>query len=351
MIQIPHSSADLDQMAINYFKLIEKKFNIRENLLNWPEDELKSLMEVIETNLYTILTGRPKELEDIIDMLKPLVITAKKEYEENYNKINQQKPPDKQKPLNRTGINKWFKEKVFEIFNYDANAYSFTKMDKGAMAYDHAKTLNMNTCPYCNTNFTYTIKTKKLKSRPQFDHFYNKGKHPYLALSFFNLIPSCSLCNSGALKGQKQFNIKQNLHPFLESIDQIYQFRTNIDTVEFLVSQKKFDLELVLCDNKKESDPDVKKAKNNLDVFALNDRYNFHKDIAGDVIKNAHIYCNTAIEDLYKSYKIGDKSIFESPQEVKELVFGNYFNSLSFHQRIHSKLVRDIAEEFGVTIE
>ncbi|MDH5033862.1 hypothetical protein [Chryseobacterium cucumeris] len=340
MIKIPHELLKLDSMAIDYYKEIETNLQINDKLTNWADDELKPVMVSIHGIINRIITGRPDDLEKVIAYLEPKVAIAKQLYKQN-NPLN-----SKQKPITPSNINTWFKNKVFEVFNYDNTNFSFTKLNKGQLAYDHAQRLDMNTCPYCNANFTFTIKSKKLKSRPQFDHFYNKGKYPYLALSFFNLIPSCALCNSGALKGQKQFSLLKNLHPFLESIDTIYQFRTNIDSADFLVSKKDFDIKIMLCDNKKNSDPDVIKAKANIDTFALVDRYNYHKDIVGAVIKNAHVYCNTAIEDLYMSF---DK-IFKSEQEVKELVVGNYLDPNNFHQRIHSKLVRDIAEEFGLKL-
>jgi hypothetical protein len=41
---------------------------------------------------------------------------------------------------------------------------------------------------------TFTLnKSKELM--PEIDHFYPKDKYPFLAVSFFNLIPSCLTCN------------------------------------------------------------------------------------------------------------------------------------------------------------
>ena len=68
---------------------------------------------------------------------------------------------------------------------------------------DVLERLKIRTCPYCNRNYTFTVKSsssaagKKFTTRPEFDHFYCKSKHPLLALSFYNLVPSCSVCNHG----------------------------------------------------------------------------------------------------------------------------------------------------------
>ncbi|WP_177766431.1 hypothetical protein [Flavobacterium sp. I3-2] len=331
-------------MATIFYKDLEKEFNIKNNLQNWPNDELKLVMDYLAKNLKKIICGRPHELESEIGSLKNLVDTAKQNYKSNNPKNS------KGKDITNSDLHSWFKREIFKVFDYDISKDSFTKKDSGRLAYRHAKRLGMNTCPYCNANFTFTIRNKRLKSRPQFDHFYNKSRHPYLSLSFYNLIPSCVLCNSGALKGQKEFSLAKNSHPFIESIDNIYQFRTKITAVDFLVSAGSFELKMVLCDKVKYKNPVAVKVRNNIEIFALNDRYRYHKDIAESVIRNSHIYCNTAILDLYKTFQINGKSIFNSELEIKELIVGNYLSKADSHKRIHTKMVRDIAEEFGLVI-
>ncbi|MGG7468720.1 hypothetical protein ACVVIH_07210 [Chryseobacterium arthrosphaerae] len=339
MIKIPHSSTDLDKMAMVFYRDIEKEMNLRHHLNTWAAGHiLKPLMDLILADLLNIIIGKPDQLETIAQTLEPHIQIAKAKYKTGNPTLTDAK------------INGWFKSEMFKVFNYSSNDDSFIKKDEGAVAYRHAKRLKMNTCPYCNSNFTYTIRNKRMKSRPQFDHFLKKDKYPFFALSFYNLVPSCALCNSGALKGSKLFSHKTHLHPFIESIDQVYQFRTKVTAVDFLVSGADFELKMVLCDKVKPTDSLAQKAKKNLEVFALNDRYRYHKDIAEAVIKNSHIYSNTTISDLYRSFKIGKKHIFSSELEIKELIVGNFLNPDNFHQRIHSKLVRDIADEFGLVV-
>lgn len=54
-------------------------------------------------------------------------------------------------------------------------------------------------CPYCG------IETVRVtgRSKRQIDHFLPKGKYPFFAISYFNLIPSCDYCNESPNKGQK----------------------------------------------------------------------------------------------------------------------------------------------------
>lgn len=44
-------------------------------------------------------------------------------------------------------------------------------------------------------------------TRPTFDHWFAKDDHPLLALSFYNLIPSCNICNS-SVKGKKEIEFR-----------------------------------------------------------------------------------------------------------------------------------------------
>lgn len=83
-------------------------------------------------------------------------------------------------------LRKYLLDKVFYYEDYD-------RWD----AYGLAKKLNVNVCPYCNQLPTYTIGTSLKKGvRPEFDHFLDKVRFPYLALSIYNLVPSCHICNS-----------------------------------------------------------------------------------------------------------------------------------------------------------
>lgn len=349
MIKSQHSLAKLDAMAKIFYKEIDSEFNLTIKLTAWPNDELKPVMNFMLQNLKKLITGRPEVLESLATQLMPIINQAKVDYRANHPAILKNGIALVTiKEINRY-VNDLVKKSFRTIFTYDLPSNNcFTQKYNGALAYRHAKRLATNTCPYCNTQFTFTIKNKRAKTRPQFDHFLDKGTHPYFALSFYNLIPSCQTCNSAGIKGQKQFSIKTHLHPFIDNIEGLYQFKTKVDAADFLVKGEDFKLILLPCIGI--SQAEKKRGKRNINAFALDDRYKFHKDYAEEIIKKAYFYNNTAIEDLFTSFKIGTKSIFKSEAEVKELVMGNYLEADSFHKRILSKLTKDIAEEFGLTL-
>lgn len=58
------------------------------------------------------------------------------------------------------------------------------------------------------------------------DHFYSKKQYPYLALSFYNHIPSCRSCNQG-FKGDTEFTFATHIHPYHRCFDSLYNFQLN----------------------------------------------------------------------------------------------------------------------------
>lgn len=111
-----------------------------------------------------------------------------------------------------------------KIFKYGALNYK-KSCQKESTAYWLQRQLGVKVCPYCNRMYTTTLFGED-KIRPDFDHFYPESKYPYLAVSLFNLIPSCSMCNKR--KSDKAEVIYENeenknlsiIYPYDESFDE-----------------------------------------------------------------------------------------------------------------------------------
>ena len=180
----------------------------------------------IKQNIEYILKAKPEEFEDVIFKIKQ-------------NNIDN----------NRL-------KKAFVGGKNNGGSIGYSKFSaKGTTtynAYDLAQKLKVNVCSYCNRNYTFTIRNKSSKStRPDFDHFYDKGTHPILALSFYNLIPSCILCNS-RLKSTAKFSINTHLHPYKDSFNDYAKFKLKIINSMFFYDEKAFELKLVTTDIKAE---------------------------------------------------------------------------------------------------
>lgn len=118
------------------------------------------------------------------------------EFERNFDDIVLA-PKDELEKLSKERYSEESLNILSEMFETLYNC--FTKV----IANEVLEKLKIRTCPYCNRNYTFTVKSscstevRAFTTRPEFDHFYNKSQHPLLALSFYNLVPSCSICNHG----------------------------------------------------------------------------------------------------------------------------------------------------------
>jgi len=264
----------------------------------------------IKQNIEYFLKAKPDEFEDVITKIK------------------------------QNNIDKNRLKKAFVGGKNKGENFGYTKFSsKGTTtynAYDLAQKLKINVCPYCNRNYTFTIKDKNSKStRPDFDHFYDKGTHPILALSFYNLIPSCILCNS-RLKSTAKFSINSHLHPYKDSFNDYAKFRLKIINSKFFYDEKGFDLKLETSDVKAEK---IKEA------FALETLYQEHKDIALELIQKAQIYNESYIDELYQKY---EGTLFKNREDLLRLISGGYIEDKDINKRPLSKLIKDISEELDL---
>jgi len=222
-----------------------------------------------------------------------------------------------------------------KIFDYK----KFTnKVEKGYDGYELAKRLNIRTCCYCNRNYTTTVISKKDKiSRPQFDHFYYKKKYSLLALSFYNLIPSCNICNS-TLKGEKDYDI---LHPYIDDSINIFEFKAIPQNITTLLNvNDDFRIEYNVLE---QSNPLSPKLKKSIDLFKLKEIYASNGNEIKDLFMMRYKYSNKYLEELEKM----TKGKF-TKEELYRLAFGTEINSVNFENRPLSKLKKDILIELGI---
>jgi len=211
---------------------------------------------------------------------------------------------------------------------------NFTTKKKKYDAYHLAKKLQVNICPYCNINSTYTVikEGEEKITRPEFDHFYDKATYPILALSFYNLIPSCHICNS-TLKGTEEFSIRTHLNPYSDSFNDMAKFHLKIKKSIFYHSIDGFDLELKSED---------KRAKKHIESFKLKDLYQNHKDIILELIQKQAIYNDSYIDELFNQY---EGTLFKNREDLQRLITCGYISDDEINKRPLSKLIKDISKE------
>ncbi|WP_316842606.1 hypothetical protein [Pedobacter gandavensis] len=290
--------------------------------------------------LKTILTGTPGELQEVIDLFEARILIG------TYPRLTaivdgEEVPSD-------------FAKMIKTVFDYK----HFSGKSARYSAYHFCQPMGMDVCPYCNRNYTLTVYYRGGGLiRPELDHYVPKSKYPYLALSFYNLIPSCHLCNAN-LKHASPMNFKDFIHPYEHSLHEIFKFSavfknkkelkateigSTFGTAFFAGETDSFDVKIKFRPGVPFSM--IKKAANNARVFKLQKIYNEHKDLIEEMIIGAAVYSDTYIDTLYNDFQ---GSLFSSREDVLRLLTHNYSSKDEMSRRPFSKLTKDIFSEFGL---
>lgn len=290
----------------------------------------------------TVLTANALEAhwEGLESILKKRIKKSKLQKEENDFLISHLKNIIMGKPEELLILQENFnrllcvenKEVVQTIFDY----HEFSREKTGYWAYRLAENLDIKVCPYCNRLYTTTVyENPEIKigkcTRPEFDHYFPQCKYPLLALSFYNLIPSCHVCNSN-MKGAKEFLLKTHLHPYCDDVIHDYHFGY------MLVNMNDIRITLDCQGEKKEC------IKKTFEEFKICEIYNEHRDIAIDMRKLKDEFSDDYLGILAKTYRGLDCS----KENLYRLAFGTYLEEENFLKRPFSKFKKDIAEQIGI---
>mgnify|MGYP003290281750 CR=1 FL=1 len=109
------------------------------------------------------------------------------------------------------------------IFNYDAYESEIANYFIA-----RANELRLHSCFYCETAYinVYTV-VGKHKKHFDLDHVLPKSKCPLVALSLFNFVPSCQICNS-RIKGQKTIGGNLYERGILSPTNLLYDFESHV---------------------------------------------------------------------------------------------------------------------------
>lgn len=218
---------------------------------------------------------------------------------------------------------------------------------------DWFKSLGIKVCPYCNRNFLSIAKQNKKAGAEEvlyfdIDHFFPKEKYPWLALSFYNLIPSCTICNQ-RIKGKEELLIKKTIHPFEDDMDKILKFTVPVDSLEVFISNKLIKLEIIPRTPYSIGSRDYIRAKNTYMFFNLENLYNTHLDYVRELIQKDIVYSQSYIDQLYLDFgSNGQTGIFSSRSDMMKMLFGNYVLPEQIHERPLAKLTKDLMEDFSL---
>jgi len=302
----------LDKHFRFMFYVIRTKINGR-NTVDKPSSEIKDVNKVSEIpdNIKEYLNNNDN-LSKVIKGLPPQLERIKNHFSANEEKTALKRLLNYDSWVNETG--------VFENYN----------------PYHLAQALSINTCPYCNRMYTKTVVNKTIDgeikkiTRPEFDHWFPKEKYPLLALSFYNLIPSCHTCNS-SVKGDTDFTLETHIHPYVDekiNMQYSYEYDKGLSNYKFKIKYK---------------DDTNNKAKTTAEEFKLKEIYETHEDEIKDLLRMKNVYTDTYLQKLDNLL-----GVTVSYEEIYRLAFGTYIEESKFDKRPLSRMKRDLLKELDI---
>lgn len=233
-------------------------------------------------------------------------------------------------------LKKWienYKSGYISINNYREYLNRCSEKTIQWSAYNFVFELGIKVCPYCNRQYISPIYSSKGKLRADLDHFYAKSKYPYLSMSIQNLIPCCKFCNS-SLKGDKEFTFENNINPFDEDIDKYMYFNYYPKTAKTFYGQ---DEVIIKLNDRKDVDQEIiKKFRNNIKTFQIEELYQYNTDIVKLMLKKRMIFSEKYLDNFYNIYS----NIFKDKEEMIRILFNNTIDENMDNP--FSKLKKDI---------
>lgn len=199
-----------------------------------------------------------------------------------------------------------------DVQGFNSFYASFSTSD---MAYEILEIINARVCPYCNRQYTFTARKNEVRVRPQFDHFFPQSLYPYLAISVYNLIPSCALCNCG----KRAAFPKNILYPYEESFESKgIRFAVD-DIIPYLLGDKD-NVNVSLTPSNPSDIAALDTIKEYYKEFKIKILYDEHADYIKDLILKKYIFNSSAMKSIYNSYS----DVLECQQRLEQLIFGKY---------------------------
>lgn len=198
---------------------------------------------------------------------------------------------------------------------------------------------NITVCPYCNRQYIswFHYENNYKKTTADLDHFYPKSSFPLLALSLYNFVPSCQICNQ-RFKGRK---VKKILYPFSNEFGDDAKFKVKIKDIDgYYGDTDRFNLDIDI--NPKSNIKE--EIENSVEMFQLKSLYESHKSYVGEILlKENVIYTNSYLNMVKDTF---DK-LHLSREQMDIFLYGfNEYEEIYKDNKPLGKLTRDILKTY-----
>lgn len=251
---------------LNFNTLYTEIFG-RKGIKGFYKDNALIILELLkhvnnEEKLKSILVGTPQVMETINDEMKELFPTL----------LNQD--------VFVIGIRDLFK-KIFDYEFFKSNSKWNVKMLQ--------EMLDIRYCLYCNL---FNVP----RTGYAFDHCLPKETFPIFSVSLFNLIPSCTNCNSNN-KRNTAFYTNSHIHPYFEDYIDGYRFDLEYGNDMNNIRRKDKNYNIIY----KCTDSTIMNIVcNSFSILNILGEYNHHKNAVDEILEIIYFYgyddINTTIE-------------------------------------------------------
>ncbi len=212
-----------------------------------------------------------------------------------------------------------------EVFKYD--------LIEGDYRHELISKMNIPVCPYCNRQYISSYEDNSInKTTADLDHFYPKSKYPLLALSLYNFIPSCQICNSRF----KLDKVDDIIYPYEEDYGDEAYFMLDSDDINSLLGyDNKSKLALYVENSSLLKD----KIIAHKDMFKIEEIYQMHNELARQLQWKKTLHTNSYTEMLGE---LLEEQITDNELDI--LLYGMNLDKENFHNMPLSKLTYDIVK-------
>ena len=230
--------------------------------------------------------------------------------------------------------------------------FCYKKLQTGNKNWNRHKLLSLigiEICPYCQRNYISSYEeSNDEKTTADLDHFYPKSLYPFLALSLYNFIPSCQICNS-RFKGDK--DTRDFVYLYEEGFDELgVKFKTSEEVIVKILEEGYSDFSVKINYENLKDEKNKEKVKKSIKNLRLDKVYEkSHNQYIQNLLYNIEKYPENYLENCVEMFE----SNVDKKKQLEE--YFKYIVKEPYRKRIENgeplaKLSKDILEEFNIKI-
>ena len=230
--------------------------------------------------------------------------------------------------------------------------FCYKKLQTGNKNWNRHKLLSLigiEICPYCQRNYISSYEENNdEKTTADLDHFYPKSLYPFLALSLYNFIPSCQICNS-RFKGNK--DTCDSVYLYEEGFDELgVKFRTSKEVISETLGERYSDFYVKIDYENLKNKEDGEKVKNSIENLGLDRVYKkSHNQYIQNLLYNIEKYPENYLENCVEMFESNVDKKKQLEEYFKDIVKEPYRKRIENGEPL-AKLTKDILEEFNIKI-